>query len=157
MRHLLSGSAGDDNWGPRRRQALRDVWVRNGVICWVSFLLPHSGQAGALPCWLTDSQRVTMRPQASQRYSYRGMADPPFAGATCMVSAPRSIVKLVRTCRGRTVKRVVDRAVVVEAGWAGASGPPPLHRSGPRCRVIRSGAEGRERNSRPWAILVLAL
>src|SRR5215471_9853693 len=89
MRHLLSGSASNDSRRPRRRQALRDVWVRKGVICWVSFLLPHSGQAGALSCWLTDRWRVTVRPQASQRYSYRGMADPPLLGRLYDERAPR--------------------------------------------------------------------
>src|SRR5262249_4240687 len=73
----------------RPRQPLREVWVRNELISWVSFLLLHSGHAGALSCWLTDRGRVTVRPQASQRYSYRGMANPPLLGRLDDERAPR--------------------------------------------------------------------
>src|SRR5215470_20343888 len=83
-RHRLS-----DGGRVRQRQPLREVWVRNELISWVSFLLLHSGHAGALSCWLTDRWRVTVRPQASQRYSYLGMADPPLLGRLYDERAPR--------------------------------------------------------------------
>src|SRR5262249_18813412 len=62
-----------------------------------------------LSCWLTDSRRVTVRPQASQAYSYRGMADPPWAEVICMVLAPRGLVKLLEENRGRALRAVGER------------------------------------------------